>query len=985
MSSVVIQGDTSGSVTIQAPTVSGSTVINLPTVTGGSFIVGDSGNNVSLSSNLTFTGTGNRIIGDFSNATIASRVAFQTNATNAATTLQVLPNGTSVQAGINLEGDPAATTGPVGQFTITSTDVRISSAIRGAGTYLPITFYNGGAERMRLDTNGNLGIGVTNPTAPLHIVTSGTTVVKFQGATTGLIGGLFSNATQVSLIESSGANLYQILPASNALALYTNSSERMRIDSSGRVLIGSVSTPGFSGVYPILQANTSSITNTDTDGATLALFGNSTYAQNAGAAIAFAYTYNTTSATATGARVRGAKENATLGDYAGYLAFDTRPAAGNFGERMRIDSAGNVGIGVTPSAWYSVNRALQLNSGASVSGSSSSVTQINVGANWYNNASGVDTFIGTGYATLYQQNTGLHKWFTSTASGVAAGAITVTQAMTLDTSGNLGIGTGANALAGKLEISAGTGAIAQRWSYTADPVNYNLRLYTVDNGASDVSWYFTHQTNGANTNVLSFKAGNVGIGTITPNTKLHVVGTLGNYSNSQTVPTPDNGSVPNTVFACNYSNGLAETNIWNTSATNTGGIRLSQVTGAGTYNDMAFFQKNLSVFYTGNVERMRIDPTGNVYIGATSATWNEKLGISLGSSTPNANVGLGIYHSAGSGYTGSMIRVQAETTGTGWKMYEGRGQGGGVLYWVDGTGAGYFSSNVLVGYTTTTSQAASSLLVAGNVGIGTNSPTAKLHIAAGGGGGYSTGNKLILQRNDATNPTGSIEFQGTGGHANPYWNILTDGDTTNDFGVAYNGGKVFQILTSGNVGIGTSSPTTKLEVSGSVSSSNYLLNVTAGTYGKVSDTSIEMRTSADATAQLMIFRVNGNNERMRIDSSGNVLVTNPAGLGYGTGAGGTVTQATNKGTAVTLNKPTGQITTNNAALGAGVTASFSVNNSLCTAADLVLLAVGNGSSYTVQLQFVSAGVFNLRLTNTTAGSLSEAVQINFAIIKGASA
>lgn len=100
----------------------------------------------------------------------------------------------------------------------------------------------------------------------------------------------------------------------------------------------------------------------------------------------------------------------------------------------------NMGIGVTPSAWYSINRALQLNSGASVSGSSSSVTQINVGANWYNNASGVDTFIGTGYATLYQQNTGLHKWFTSTASGVAGGAVTFTQAMTLDASGNLGLG-----------------------------------------------------------------------------------------------------------------------------------------------------------------------------------------------------------------------------------------------------------------------------------------------------------------------------------------------------------------------------------------------------------------------------------------------------------------------------------------------------------------------------------------------------------------
>lgn len=127
----------------------------------------------------------------------------------------------------------------------------------------------------------------------------------------------------------------------------------------------------------------------------------------------------------------------------------------------------------------------------------------------------------------------------------------------------------------------------------------------------------------------------------------------------------------------------------------------------------------------------------------------------------------------------------------------------------------------------------------------------------------------------------------------------------------------------------------------------------------------------------------GGTEAMRIDSSGNVLVTNAAGLGYGTGAGGTVTQATSKGTAVTLNKPTGQVTTNNAALASGATVSFSINNSIISATDVVVVVVSAGSSYTVQPAFVQAGVFNIRLTNTTGGSLSEAVVINFAVIKGA--
>jgi hypothetical protein len=77
------------------------------------------------------------------------------------------------------------------------------------------------------------------------------------------------------------------------------------------------------------------------------------------------------------------------------------------------------------------------------------------------------------------------------------------------------------------------------------------------------------------------------------------------------------------------------------------------------------------------------------------------------------------------------------------------------------------------------------------------------------------------------------------------------------------------------------------------------------------------------------------------------------------------------------------VTTNNAALAAGATVSFSINNSIISATDVIVLAVTGGSSYTVQPQFVSGGVANIRLTNTTGGSLSEAVAINFAVIKGA--
>jgi predicted transcriptional regulator len=188
--------------------------------------------------------------------------------------------------------------------------------------------------------------------------------------------------------------------------------------------------------------------------------------------------------------------------------------------------------------------------------------------------------------------------------------------------------------------------------------------------------------------------------------------------------------------------------------------------------------------------------------------------------------------------------------------------------------------------------------------------------------------------------------------------------------------------TGTGAGVFQTSPTLVTPVLGAASATS--ITVAAGAVGTPSITTTgDTNTGIFFPAADTIAFSEGGAEAMRIDSSGNVLVTNPAGLGYGTGSGGTVTQATNKGTAVTLNKPTGQITTNNAALGAGATVSFSINNSIITATDVVVVVVSAGSSYTVQPAFVQGGVFNIRLTNTTGGSLSEAVAINFVIIKGA--
>jgi hypothetical protein len=118
------------------------------------------------------------------------------------------------------------------------------------------------------------------------------------------------------------------------------------------------------------------------------------------------------------------------------------------------------------------------------------------------------------------------------------------------------------------------------------------------------------------------------------------------------------------------------------------------------------------------------------------------------------------------------------------------------------------------------------------------------------------------------------------------------------------------------------------------------------------------------------------------DASGNVLVTNVAGLGYGTGSGGTVTQATSRTTAVTINKPTGKITMFTAA-GSATPNTFTVNNSLVAATDAILinLAGGNTNVYYIFATGIGAGSFVITFW-TTGGTASDTPVINFSVIKG---
>ena len=204
-----------------------------------------------------------------------------------------------------------------------------------------------------------------------------------------------------------------------------------------------------------LTAGNATITGAATVGTTLGVTGVSTFA--AGTALLPALT--TTGDTNTGIY---------------YPAADTFAVTTGGTERYRVDSAGNVGIGGTPSAWASTYRALQIGLGSSIVG----VTN-DVDLNLTNNARFDGTnwkYLASSPAERYRISAGAHFWYI-VASGAGGDTITTwNQAMTLDASGRLLLGKAASAL-GTVGIESAAGGFIQS-TVTSDASLFCNRLAT---------------------------------------------------------------------------------------------------------------------------------------------------------------------------------------------------------------------------------------------------------------------------------------------------------------------------------------------------------------------------------------------------------------------------------------------------------------------------------------------------------------------------
>jgi hypothetical protein len=161
--------------------------------------------------------------------------------------------------------------------------------------------------------------------------------------------------------------------------------------------------------------------------------------------------------------------------------------ATNNTERARIDSAGNMGLGVTPSAWNTSNseKVFQFDTGSLYCNSGN---DIYLNSNWFLNSSSQSIYIENDFATSYSQQLGQHQWYTA-ASGTAGNAISFTQAMSLDASGNLLVGDTSNIFDSTVRIygkSSGFGG----FFYTTASSGYSAASFSRNGNDGNVCQFY---------------------------------------------------------------------------------------------------------------------------------------------------------------------------------------------------------------------------------------------------------------------------------------------------------------------------------------------------------------------------------------------------------------------------------------------------------------------------------------------------------------
>ena len=429
----------------------------------------------------------------------------------------------------------------------------------------------------------------------MTIILNGTTGITTPGITNqGVVEFTAGSVSAPSITTTSDTNTGIYFPAADTIAFTEGGVESMRIDSSGNVGIGTAS-PSYK-----LDVSSSS-------GSLFRLVrGSVSYGAFLGATESFIGNFS---------------NNA--------LAFTT-----NDTERMRLDTSGNLGLGVTPSAW-GLGKAIQISGSTGFLGFSG--LNGNIVTNTYYDGSNY-RYIANGFASYQEQSAGAYAWYTA-PTGSAGNAVTFTQAMKLSAIGQLEVfATSGNG--GRIDVFSNAQTsnqitLAQGFALSTDNIGY---LYNRANAA------FVFGTNNTERMRIT-SAGLVGIATTSPGVDLEI----GSNTSTTRVLSVRYSSVPLylsggydggnalstfSTNSYNTSNGSATWSAFSNTSYGNSAVQLASFVGGA---DIRFFTASAS--NTNPSERARFNTTG-AFVFAGGTTTADGIGITFPatqSASSNAN------------------------------------------------------------------------------------------------------------------------------------------------------------------------------------------------------------------------------------------------------------------------------------------------------------------------------------------------------------
>lgn len=380
-----------------------------------------------------------------------------------------------------------------------------------------LVFWTAGSEKMRLNSYGNMGLGLTTPTSAIHVYRTDPAEVAIK----------LSNDTAEWLFGTAVNGSGMIYGPQNVPLIFsTANAEQMRLNATGLGIgvaspaykldvSGTVNATTFKGAGTDLTGTASSLSiggnaATVTNGVyTTGSYSNPSwitsldYSKLSGTVPTWNQNTTGNAATATSAttatNVSGGTASVTSLTYS--TTFTGGTGIVNLGSgQFYKDSSGNLGINTIPNAW-SGYKAIDMVYGASFATPTSYLAAEVLQNAYYNGTNWIYLNTGLG-STRYQQTNSTHNWFIA-PSGTAGNAVSFSQAMTLDSNGNLGVGTSSPSTGTfnrQLTINSGASSLA----------GVVLQNNTTGTAYNDGSVFYT---DGTNTTLLNYESGYILFGT----------------------------------------------------------------------------------------------------------------------------------------------------------------------------------------------------------------------------------------------------------------------------------------------------------------------------------------------------------------------------------------------------------------------------------------------------------------------------------------